>query len=313
MGPLLYQGNAQPTTVLRWFDRSGGALQTITSPGQYPHFRLGPDGRRVAISFDDDRDGRSSVWTLASDRQVLTRLTFAATHDRDPVWSSDGQRIAFASSRRGSYALYVKATTGSATEEELLASDDDLWPEDWTSDGRFIAYKRGRATTSTDVVLLPMAGDRMPIPVAESPAAEHGARFSPSSRWVAYVSAETGREEVFVEPVPPTGAIWQISTEGGHEPTWRGDGRELFYLKPDGMLVSVEVTDDGTTFAWGPPRPLFRAGPPTGVAGNRYEVSRDGQSFLVAAPAGPARPQPIMVVLNWLEELKQRLPPGNLN
>jgi Tol biopolymer transport system component len=309
-GPLLYQGNTPQTSVLQWFDRSGRPLRTISSKGLYPQFRLGPDGRRVALSFDDDRDGRSSVWTLESDRQVLTRLTFAATHDRDPIWSPDGQRIVFSSSRRGSYAMYVKAAAGSGTEEELLRSDDDLWPEDWSADGRFVAYRRARATTSTDVMLLPLSADRTPIPVAESPASEHGARFSPNSRWIAYVSAETGREEIFVEPVPPTGATWQVSTEGGYEPTWRGDGRELFYQRPDGTLVSVEVTDNGAAFAWGPPGPLFRAGPPTALTG-RYEVSRDGQSILVAVPAEPARPRPMMVVLNWLEELKQRLPPGS--
>jgi Tol biopolymer transport system component len=310
-GIFAYQSNVHGVGVLQRFDRAGRALEAVSPQGEYVQFRLRPDGRRIAVTLDDDRDGSASIWTLEPG-STPTRVTFAGTHDRSPIWSPDGNRLVFSSSRRGPYELYSKPVAGAETEEVLMASNDDVWPEDWSADGRFIAYRRHQATTSTDLLVLPMSGDPTPISVAETPFTEHDARFSPDGRWITYVSDEAGgREEVYVQPFPPSGARWQISTEGGDDPVWRPDGRELFYLRPDGTLVSVTVNDRDSTFARGVPSPLFRPGAAGGVSLNRYEVAPDGQSFVVAVSLAPARPQPIVVVINWVEEVKKRLAPTN--
>jgi Tol biopolymer transport system component len=303
-GTLAYQRRASESKRLHWLDRSGRPVAAGPSTdGLFAQVRLRPDGRQAAISFDEDGDGSNSIWMLRSDGSTPTRLTFAGTHDRDPVWSPDGRRVAFSSSRSGSYALFIKPATGSRREALAIRTDDDLWAEDWSPDGRFIAIRRGRATTSTDVIVMPLENTRTPIVVAESTFSEHGARFSPDGRWMAYVSEETGRPEVYVQPFPPSGARWQISTDGGEDPAWGKDGRELLYIRPDGMLAATPVESTGSTVSTGPTRPLFTVGRSGGVAGNRFDVSRDGQTLIASVESTPPRPQPLMIVLNWQADL----------
>jgi Tol biopolymer transport system component len=312
-GTLAYQHRASRPTRVRWLNRAGRPLAVGPSAGgPFGPIRLGPDGRQVATSFDDDGDGRASVWTLRSDGSAPTRLTFAGTHDRDPVWSPDGRRLVFSSSRSGSYALFMKPATGSQAEALTMQTDDDLWAEDWSPDGRFVAIRRGRATTSTDVIVMPLEGDRTPIVVAESTFSEHGARFSPDGRWMGYVSDETGRPEVYVQPFPPSGARWQISTGGGEDPAWGRDGRELLYVRPDGMLTATTVESTGTTVTAGTTRPLFPIGRPVGVAGNRFDVSRDGQIFVAPLESSPPQRQALVVVLNWQADLPHTSAAGTL-
>lgn len=154
---------------------------------------------------------------------------------------------------------------------------------------------------------MPLTGDRTPIPVAELPSAEYGARISPDGRWIAYVSEETGRQEVYVAALPPGSGRWQVSASGGANPNWRrNDGRELFYLQLDGTLTSVDVLGTATSFAAGAPKALFRAARPGNVSRNRYEVAGDGQSFLVGVPVESERAESISVVLNWDEAIRRR-------
>jgi serine/threonine protein kinase len=308
-GVLAYRGGAlDDESVLRWFDRSGRPGETLGVSAPYSRFRLSPDGRKVATAFSDERTGGYSTWVLEPGRSP-SRLTFAGTSDWTPTWSPDGTRIAFASSREGPYNLYVKPVSGLGEDEALLPSSDQSLPEDWSADGRFLAYRKlAQSKTSNDVFVLPLFGDHKPIPIAESDAEEVYSRFSPrDGRWIAYASNETGRMEVFVQAFPPTGAKWQISNGGGSEPNWSGDGRELFYLTPQGTLMSVEVQSDASTFSVGPSRPLFAAGRPTGPGENRYDVTRDAKRFLVSVPVD--RPQaPVTIILNWQERLSASVP-----
>jgi dipeptidyl aminopeptidase/acylaminoacyl peptidase len=181
----------------------------------------------------------------------------------------------------------------------LLTSSEEKSAEDWSFDGQYVAYEVATEGGGLDLYALPLFGDRRPIPIATAPTNEVDAKFAPDGRWIAYTSDETGRREVYVQPFPPTGARWQVSQDGGSYPRWRGDGTELFYLAPDLNLVAVEVKP-GTTFAAGAQRALFQvddAG--LGAGTGKYDVTRDGQRFLVNTAFDPPAVDPILVVLNW--------------
>jgi len=180
------------------------------------------------------------------------------------------------------------------------------WPAGYLRHGVCFAYPYG-LTTKQELLVLPLSGDRKPIPLTHFDARAEDGRFSPDGRWIAYYSDESGHDEIYVQPFPPTGGKWQISFQGGREPQWRGDGKELFYLHPRGTLMSVDVSAGAGTFAVGPPRSLFQAGGFAVPGKNRYSVTRDGQRFIVSVPI-PESTKPITVVLNWFEELKQRVP-----
>jgi eukaryotic-like serine/threonine-protein kinase len=186
-------------------------------------------------------------------------------------------------------------------------ASENAFPQSW-SRGGFLAYFLNREMTRRDIFVLPLgSGSRESIPIAQSEADEHSARFSPDGRWIAYVSNETGRLEVYVQPFPPNAGRWQVSVDGGDEPAWSADGRELFYLGLDGLLTTVSVTAAGPTFRVSSPKPLFRTGRPLGAPSNRYDVSPNGRRFLILSPAAPPPPpEPITVLVNWIEHSKQR-------
>ena len=297
-GVLLYQGPNDSAGAFQFFNRSGRARSASMPPAPSAQFRLEPNGRRLVASMDDDGDGRNSLWLFGTTDQSRSRLTSAGTHDRDPVWFADGSTIMFSSSRSGPYAIYSKPADGMMPEVVRFESANDMWPEDLSSDSKFLAYRRGTATTGTDVIVNPLGGRGAPIEIAQSPANEFGARFSPDGRWIAYASQETGRTEVYVQPFPPTGAKWQISTDGGREPAWAAGGREMLYLRADGMLIGLTVNGSGPTFSVDSPRPLFMAGANEDAFTTRYDVSSDGQSFMVLVPMKKAA-QPYSVFVNW--------------
>jgi Tol biopolymer transport system component len=236
---------------------------------------------------------------------VPTRVTFGGSDDWRPMWSPDGQKVAFMSYRNGVGDIYVKTLAGTAPDEEMFRSAEQKTPSDWSSDGRYVAYWSERPGTRADVWVLPLVGKRAPIAIASTKFNERRPRFSPDGRFIAYESDETGQPEVYVQPFPPTGGKWQVSVGGANEVAWRGDGRELFFVNVQGTLLAVPVTVDSTGFSAGVPVPLFQIGRRGGSGGtNRYEVTRDGRRFLVRTLIDPD-PQPIIVVLNWLAKLKR--------
>ena len=296
-GVLTY---ARPTparsVTLEWFDRAGRPLGTIGAPAPYDQFRLSPDGTRVAAAIQEVEAGSRSVWILEEGRNTPIRFTFAGTHDWQPAWSPDGTRIAFGSYRDGPLNLYVKSASGSGNDEPLVISDEQKDTGDFSADGRHFAYTS--RTTKGDVLVTTVSGAREIVPIARTDAEEGEARFAGDGRWIAYTSDETGRKEVFVQPFPPTGAKWQVSVGGGQQPAWRGDGRELFYLNDEGMLLSVAVAGGGPSPVFSAAQPLFSVGRPRNTQAN-YDVTRDGKRFLVAV-LGTAPPlQPTTVIVNW--------------
>jgi eukaryotic-like serine/threonine-protein kinase len=302
---VAYRQFSDPGSVLRWFDRSGKPLEILGAPRQYSRFRIAPDGRRVATAFPDERTGSPSIWILDKG-QVLQRLTLAGVHEWQPIWSPEGDRIVFGSNRNGPQNLYIKAATGSGRDEPLVLANEVVSAESW-SRGDFLAYFLNRTTTRRDLLVRRIAGgieNRDFTTIAASEADEHTARFSPDEAWIAYVSDETGRPEVYVQPFPPTSERWQISVNGAVEPNWGPAGDELIYLGLDGKLTAVAVDTTASIFRVTSSNTLFETLASNDPDNNRYDVAPDGKRFLIKVPVPASPSEPIVVLVNWAEQLK---------
>jgi len=201
-GVLVYRGEGLVHQQLTWFDPQGTSMGTLGEPGQYSNPALSPDGKRIAV-VENGSQGNLDIWVLDAARGTNTRLTFDPAQDVQPVWSPDGSRIAFASTRGGGFDFYQKASDGSGDDQLLLKSDENKIPTDWSRDGRFLLYNATASKTGNDLWVLPLEGDRKPIPFLRTEFAEGQGRFSPDGRWIAYVSSESGDAEVYVRPFSP--------------------------------------------------------------------------------------------------------------
>ncbi len=256
----------------------------------------------------DPESENPDIWLIELEHGNSSRFTFDHGMDLAHLWSPDGARIVFNSNRDdGVYKLYEKPTSGAGDAELLLDSNENLGPFDWSTDGRFIIYFRGSAR---DIHVLPMFGDRKPFSFLETEFNEYQAKLSPDGRWIAYVSDESGRNEIYIRGFPSAAGKWQVSTEGGVQPRWSGDGKELFYIAPGRNLMAGMVKGE-TELEIGTPTLLFatRMWSPTTVAGVRaqYDVAENGQRFLFNWRDRPAASQ-IHIVLNWHQELLEKVP-----
>jgi serine/threonine protein kinase/Tol biopolymer transport system component len=299
-GVLAYRPSRQ--TELVWFDRSGRSLGSIGEPGRYANPVLSPDEQRVAVSRQDALGAQSNVWVIDLRRRVPSKLTFGETSEGMPVWSPDGRRVVYRSGR----SLVMKASNGTGPEERLaehLTNFDN--PLDWSSDGKLL-FTSFDSTSSTDLWLWSLDGDQKRVPLPRS-GSRWGvqAQISPGGRWLAYASNESGRYDVYVRPFPSGEGKWLITPSGGSEPSWRRDGKELYYLAADGSLVAVPVTTK-PAFEPGTPTRLFETKMSTLVntsfTRNQYVASADGQRFLVNQATGT--PASIVVVVDWPAGLK---------
>ena len=291
---------------LAWLDRGGRQVGSVGPPGEYRNVALSPDERRVVIDRFDATLGSRDLWLYDLARGTASRLTFGPADDSDAFWSPDGEQIVFGSNGH-SYGLYRKAVSGVGEEERLVETSEVTYPRDWSADGRFILYQSSTASTGFDLWVLPLFGDRKPIPYLQTRFSEQEGRFSPNGRWIAYNSNESGRSEVYVQPFPAAAGKWQISTNGGYTPKWSRDGKELFYIAADGTFMAVPV-NTGATFEAGVPKALFQTafvGFPFGGY-NHYAVSADGRRFLMNVSTGEANKSPITVVLNWLAGIRKQ-------
>jgi eukaryotic-like serine/threonine-protein kinase len=279
-------------------DRTGKEIETVGSPAVQWDPRLSHDGRRLAVAIEDSR-GSPDIWIHDLARKVSTRFTFDPDGDLAPVWSPDDSRIVFTSYRRGPGDLFQKLSTGAGSEELLLTSAFRKIASGWSPDGRWLAFHTNQPKTSWNLLVLPLS-DRKPLSYLETPFPEMASVFSPDGRWIAYVSAESGRSEVYVQPFPRGAGKWQISAGGGTMPAWRRDGREIFFLGADGKLMAAGV-NAGSTFEAEAPRALFasRVRSLIGLSRRQYDVSADGQRFLVNANLAEQSPVPITLLQNW--------------
>jgi len=267
---------------------------------------LDPAGQRIAVFYTVL--GNFDIWLVDASRGIPARFTFDPALDCCPLWSPDGRRVIFTSSRSGPFGLYEKSASG-AGDEQLLATETGN-PLSWSSDGRFLLYARADPKTGTDLWVLPLTGERKPLAVVQTAMDQPGGEFSPDSRWLAYESNESGRMEVYVQPFPEAGGKWQASMAGGTQPRWRRDGKELYYVAPDArlMAVPVAVSPDGKTLDLGVPAPLFRTrlASGAGVTAGRpeYAVAPDGR-FLMNTVVEDTAPSLITIVLNWTAGLQK--------
>jgi Tol biopolymer transport system component len=265
---------------------------------------MSPDGNRLAFNLTDSRaggSGGSSIWIRDLARGINSRFSFGAS-EIIPLWSPDGSRLVFSVVSGFAWDLFEKPASGEAEPRELLKTGSWTFASDWSRDGRYIAISQRVAGSNWDIWMLPTFGDRKPIPFARTEFPEGMAVFSPDGKYVAYQSDESGRREVYVRTFPGQGGKWQISSAGGQEPSWRADGKELFYRSLDQKLMTVEVsTVQG--FQAGTPKPLFLMRVQSGNARSKYLASADGQRFLVVGPLSRESMVPTAVVLNWAADL----------
>jgi eukaryotic-like serine/threonine-protein kinase len=300
-GTLAYRTGESGSRLL-WVDRTGKEIETAGDPGEIGNPTLSPAADRLAFNLADPRTGKMSIWIRDLGRGVSSRFTFGETGEHIPVWSPDGSRMVYSVIREPAWDLFEKPAASEGEAKELLKTDEWKLASDWSRDGRYIAFSSRSQKTRWDIWILPTFGDKKPIPFLKTGSAEGDAVFSPDGRYVAYQSDESGRNEIYVQSFPGPGRKWQASTAGGNDPSWRSDGKEIFYRALDQKLMGVEVTTSDA-FQAGVPKPLFLMRLQAGNARNKYVAAPDGQRFLLVAPLGREAMTPTTVVLNWFAEL----------
>jgi len=308
-GALTYSpGSGTTGTQLVWFDRSGKHLGTVGEPAVYSNPAISPDQKMVTVGKQDPQSKTRDIWVIDLQRGTSSRLTFDPADDLNPTWSPDGTRIAFSSDRKGHRDIYVKAASGVGEEQMLVESAEDKGVVDWSADGQYLVW--GVAATGREWLF--SFRDHTNLPFLQAKFLQMECRFSPNHggppRWIAYSSFETGAWQVYVRSfagvLSGSGGKWQISTGGGTEPMWRGDGKELFYLNGN-RLMAVEVNGDGESIRAGIPKELFEARLLAVHLRNRYIVTSDGKRFLMNTLVEEQGHASIRVVLNWPALLKR--------
>jgi serine/threonine-protein kinase len=308
-GLLVYApgGAAAGENMLVWVDRDGRTKPLTGESGSYEWPRLSPDGKKVAVA-DRSEDGKIDIWVLDIEREARSRLTLDGTNIT-PCWTPDGEQIAFGSLRRSSgvVELFWKSADGSGQARRLLGGKHPRFPRSWSPDGTVLAITEWNPESQRDVWVLALDDPPAAEPVLVTQFNEYSPIFSPDGRWLAYVSDESGREEVYVQPYPGGRGRWLISAGGGGEPVWSASGHELFYRNANAMMVVSIRTEP--VFSAGKPRLVFQGQLKPGIYGSlSYDVSADGRHFLMIESDREVAPNRLNVVLDWREELRNKAP-----
>ena len=304
-GTLVYIPTNVSSTDRRlvWVSRDG-SVEPLKAPARaYEHPRLSPDGKQVIVGIAGDSP---NIFLYDIAANSLKQFT-AEANNALPFWTPDGKRVAFRSTKAGSWNAFWKNADGSGTAEQLTHSQYLTEPGSVSADGKWLAFTEQTPTSRRDIWLLPLDGDRKPRPLIQTPADESTPRFSPDGQWIAYVSDASGRPEVYVEPFPQSGPKWRISTSGGREPVWAPNGSELFYRDREKLMAADIKTTPA--FAAARPRLLFEGnyeGPLSSRA--NFDISPDGRRFLMLEAFGQREAlAEIKIVSNWLEEVRVRV------
>ena len=316
-GVMAYQlGSRVSGTQLRWFDRLGRDLGSVGEPGFQETPQLSPDGRKLLLSRVAGMGSYGDLWVYDLTRKFATRITFEDYDYAGGIWSRDGRRILV--NARGQHSVIFELTSsGSGTKNPLLDTGVDIWGMDLSPDGQFLLYGQGYGPEQarSRIWVYPLNGKSAPFRLLEGEAKQSFGQFSPDGLWIAYMSNESGREEVYVVPFrarsntslngnATTTGKWQLSPSGGDQPRWRRDGKELFYVSADSTLMAVPVAGRGSTFEAGIARPLFRPGGAIRF-GFGFDVSADGSRFILNLNTTPEDTAPITLVQNWPSEFKK--------
>jgi serine/threonine-protein kinase len=312
--PGATSGAGETGRSLVWVNREGKEEPLGAPLNQYRHPNISPDGTRVAVTIGGENP---DVWIWDSIRKTLTRLTFDKGNDLQSIWTPDGKRILYASTREGPLqSLYWKAADGTGAIEKVGSLPDRaLLPWCWADGGKTIIMLETDFGTKWDIGMMSMEGDRARKPLLNEDPMELNPKISPDGKYMAYGSTESGEMEVYVRLFPEVNkGKWQVSTSGGNSPLWSPDGRELFNFTEDNTVMAVAV-ETKPAFNLGTPGKLFAGSFVNGVGeGTPWDIHPDGKRFLMMKPPGVAptagaasRPK-ITVVVNWLEELKKRVP-----
>jgi eukaryotic-like serine/threonine-protein kinase len=313
-GSLAYRANALSATELGWFDRKGTQLAVVAPADVYQGLALSQDDRFVAFSRGT-LSSNTDVWVLDLQKGRTTRLT-SNPGNFNPIWSPDGRTIVFASTREGWVSLY-QHVVGAVGEDTLLLQMPDalfMLPWSWSRDGRYLAFETISRERGRTFWALPLLGERKPLRIIEltGPAVAAGvfrADISTDGRWIAYQSNESGQDEVVIQSFPEPGLKQQVSTAGGAQPCWSRDGKELFYVAPNGKLMSVAITPGRSALELSASRPLFQTrllNAAGGTSGKKYDVSADGHFLMSVATDRPGEPTtPLTVVLNWFTPFRK--------
>jgi len=312
---LAVSTGSSATRQLTWFDRQGKALSHPGEASRRDEMSLSPDGTQVAEGRVDSAQGTWVVWLLDLARGSSSRFTFDNNGAGNAIWSGDGRYIAYASGGGRSSDIYRKPSNGATKEEVLYHSETLKTPLDWSSDGKWLLYTEMGKDTRADLWVLPdpsgpTGAERKPVPYLVTPFDEGQAKFSPDGKWVAYSSTESGVKEVYVRPFPASsGGKWLVSNGGGSQARWRPDGKELLYFSPDGTLMASEVRLT-PTFQTSTPKALFKPEILGGLGGGpssswRWDISRDGQRFLINTSTEEKNSAPVVVSTQWMNAIKK--------
>ncbi len=291
-GLLVYRSGGSDKTRLTWISRDGSAVEAFGREGAFGVPRISPDGSRVAIRDRTDA-GNTDVWIYEFRTGAMTRLTFDPAPDTFPVWSPDGRQLAFAC--RGQLCRTSADGAGSLDHLTSGANPQYLW--DWSRDGRYLLYAETTLQTGGDLWILPLESTHRPIPFLTTPFHEFYGQFSPDSKWIAYTSDESGREEIYIRPAFGSGAKRQISNAGGTQPRWRRDGKELFYLAGANLMAAwIRITRGDIESDT--PHTLFPLSH-LGQTFYSYDVAPDGNRFLVLQPVGGSHAGALTILSGW--------------
>jgi serine/threonine protein kinase/Tol biopolymer transport system component len=297
-GTLVYRRGGLVRSQLTWLDRQGRELGTMGPLGILGGVSLSPDNRHALTDITDTARAAGVLFALDVGTGMTTRVAFGDANQIAGIYSPDGRSIIFSWDAKGAFDLYRQEIGASGEPKPLLVSGVWKFAESWSRDGRFVSYSQSERGKPRDIWILPLTGDARPIPYAQTPAEEWGSAFSPDGRFIAYVSDESGGPEVFIRTYPASPAKWQVSSGGGGSPVWRADGKELFYLAPNGKLNAVPINVIAGGLEPGTVKTLFQnPGLRLPVVGNPtpYAVTTDGQRFIGRVMVGQQEASPIVV------------------